>query len=80
MPSRYSKPAIEFQAATQIGDRFLLRERTAKMLRMGQRLEIITILTVTRNPDDYLYEVEDDGKRRYQVRSWWLRKCCDRIN
>lgn len=78
--TRYSKPAIEFQAATKIGNKFLLRERVAKMLRMGQHLKITAVLKETTDPDNYLYKVTDSDNREYKVRSWWLRRCCERVD
>ena len=74
----YSRPAIEFQTALQVGDRFTPIKDYAP--HAGKTLIVDGLLRAYTNPDDCPYWVKDeDGTQLEPVRSWWLRKCCRRV-
>ena len=74
----YSRPAIEFQAALKVGDRFTPIEDY--MPYAGQILTVEGVVRRYANPDDCLYWIKDgNGELLEPVRCWWLRKCCRRV-
>lgn len=73
----YSRPAIEFQASLKSGDRFTPVESHAT--HFGKILTVDGLLRAYKNPDDCLYWVIDEARTPYDVRCWWLRKCCQRV-
>lgn len=76
--TRYSKPAIQFSESTFVGSRFTVPELTACNNRMSRVLRLVNLVKRTTNPDDWLWIARDESNVDYEVRNWWLRKCCDR--
>lgn len=65
----YSRPAIEFQAALKIGDRFTPIKDYAP--HFGKVLIVDGLLRTYKNPDDCMYWLKDEhGELLEPIRSW----------
>lgn len=80
MASRYSRPSVEFQASLRSSAIFRVRDYPEHLPLRGQTLTICETLKATTNPDDYLYRVRDNTGNYHEIRSGWLRRCCERVD
>lgn len=76
----YSRPAIEFQASIRPAALFRVFDDIGLVPLRGKTLTIRGVLKATKNPDDYLYDVEDSEGNHHEIRSWWLRRCTERVD
>lgn len=84
MATKYSQPAIAFQANLRPGMRFAFGANTPLSLAWLRIIygedAVITIGEVikkTSNPDDCLYRAASSNGHEFNCRAWWLRKCCE---
>lgn len=77
---RYSRPAIEFQASIRPSALFRVFDDVQLVSLRSKVLTVRAVIKATNNPDDYLYDVEDDDGNHHEVRSWWLRRCTARVD
>lgn len=78
--AHYSKVATQFQASIRQGALFRVRDYPEHLPLRGQTLTVCEVLRITANPDDYLYRVKDDEGNYHEIRSHWLRRCCERVD
>lgn len=76
----YSKIAASFQSSIRLGALFRVHDYPEYLPHRGQTLVIKEVLKTTNNPDDYLYRVVDEAGRSHEIRSGWLRRCCERVD
>ena len=80
VPSKYSKAAIDFQKSIRSSAIFRVFNYPEHLPLRGETLVIRDTLLMPKNPDDHLYECEDEKGARHEIRGWWLRLNSARVD